>query len=268
MAELTDTDIRERVRERYAAAAMAVAESTESGCCGAPAAIAGCGPDISSTDKHGNEVFGATLYDDTGDPALKPAVDASLGCGVSTAVADLHEGETVLDLGSGAGADVLISARRVGPTGRAIGLDMTDEMLELARRNANEAEVDNVDFVMGYIEDIPLADASVDVVISNCVINLSADKRTVLAEAARVLRPGGRFAVSDVIADPDMDETTRTDMQQWTGCVAGALTRAEFEQALAEAGLSDIELHETHRVHEHATSAIIRARKPEETRPR
>ena len=140
---------------------------------------------------------------------------------------------------------------------------MTDEMLELARANAAEAGVENVDFVKGYIEDIPLAEATVDVVISNCVINLAADKRKVLAEAARVLRPGGRFAVSDVIADPDMDEATRMDMQQWTGCVAGALTRAEFEQALAEAGLSDIELRETHRVHEHATSAIIRARKPE-----
>jgi arsenite methyltransferase len=265
MAELTDTDIRERVRDRYAAAATAVAESTASGCCGAPAAIAGCGPDITSTDKHGNEVFGATLYDDAGDPALKAAVEASLGCGVPTAVADLHEGETALDLGSGAGADVLISARRVGPGGKAIGLDMTDEMLELARANARDAGVDNVEFVKGYIEDIPLADASVDVVISNCVINLSADKRKVLAEAARVLRPGGRFAVSDVIADPDMDEGTRTDMEQWTGCVAGALTRAEFEQTLAEAGLGDIELRETHRVHEHATSAIIRARKPGES---
>jgi arsenite methyltransferase len=263
MAELTDTDIRERVRERYATAATAVAESTESGCCGAPAAIAGCGPDVSSTDEHGNEVFGATLYDDAADPALKPAVDASLGCGVPTAVADLHAGETVLDLGSG--ADVLVSARRVGPTGRAIGLDMTDEMLELARANAAEAGVENVEFVKGYIEDIPLEDESVDVVISNCVINLSADKRKVVAEAARVLRPGGRFAVSDVIADPDMDEATRTDMEQWTGCVAGALTRAEFERALAEAGLSDIELRETHRVHEHATSAIIRARKPEKS---
>jgi arsenite methyltransferase len=263
MAELTDTDIRERVRERYAAAATAVAESTTSGCCGAPPAIAGCVPDITSTDKHGDEVFGATLYDDAGDPALKAAVDASLGCGVPTAVADLHEGETVLDLGSGAGADVLISARRVGPTGRAIGLDMTDEMLELARANAREAGLANVEFVKGYIEDIPLPDGSVDVVISNCVINLSADKRKVLADAARVLRPGGRFAVSDVIADPDMDEATRTDMQQWTGCVAGALTRTEFEEALAEAGLGDVELRETHRVHEHATSAIIRARKPE-----
>jgi arsenite methyltransferase len=157
---------------------------------------------------------------------------------------------------------VLISARRVGPSGKAVGLDMTDEMLELARANARDAGVDNVEFVKGYIEDIPLAEGSVDVVISNCVINLSADKRKVLAEAARVLRPGGRFAVSDVIADPDMDEATRADMQQWTGCVAGALTRTEFEQALTDAGLADIELRETHRVHEHASSAIIRARKP------
>jgi arsenite methyltransferase len=262
MAELTDTDIREKVRERYAAAATAVAESTESGCCGAPAAIAGCGPDIASTDKHGNEVFGTTLYDGEGDAALKPAVEASLGCGVPTAVADLHKGETVLDLGSGAGADVLISARRVGKSGKAIGLDMTDEMLELARANAREAGVENADFVKGYMEEIPLADGSVDVVLSNCVINLAADKSKVLSEAARVLRPGGRFAVSDVIADPDMDEATRADMQQWTGCIAGALTRAEFEDALAAAGLTDIEINETHRVHEHASSAIVRARKP------
>jgi len=262
MAELTDTDIRERVRERYAAAATAVAQSTASGCCGGPAAIAGCGPDIASTDKHGDEVFGATLYNDADEPAVKASVEASLGCGVPTAVADLREGETVLDLGSGAGADVLISARRVGVTGRAIGLDMTDEMLELARENAAEAGVRNVEFVKGYIEAIPLADASVDVVISNCVINLAADKRRVLAETARVLKPGGRFAVSDVIADPDMDEGTRADMQQWTGCVAGALTRAEFEDALAAAGLIEIEIDETHRVHEHATSAIVRARKP------
>ena len=262
MAELTDTDIRERVRERYAAAATAVAESTAGGCCGAPEAIAGCGPDISSTDKSGNEVFGVVLYDAEGDAAPRAAVQASLGCGVPTAVADLHEGETVLDLGSGAGADVLISARRVGATGKAIGLDMTDEMLELAQANAAEAGVDNVEFLKGYIEDIPLPENSVDVVISNCVINLAADKRKVLAETARVLRPGGRFAVSDVIADPDMDEATRADMQQWTGCIAGALTRDEFERALADAGLTDIEIRETHRVHEHASSAIVRARKP------
>jgi len=264
MADLTDTDtdIRERVRERYAAAATAVAEGTASGCCGAEAAIAGCGPDIASTDKHGNEVFGATLYNGADEPALKAAVEASLGCGVPTAVADLHEGETVLDLGSGAGADVLISARRVGETGKAIGLDMTDEMLTLARANAAEAGVPNVEFLNGYIEEIPLAEATVDVVISNCVINLAADKRKVLREVARVLKPGGRFAVSDVIADPNMDEATRADMQQWTGCVAGALTHAEFEDALSAAGLIDIEISETHRVHEHAMSAIVRARKP------
>jgi len=263
MAELTDTDIRERVRERYAAAASAVAENTASGCCGAAEAIAGCGPDIASTDKHGNEVFGVALYDAEGDAAPKAAVEASLGCGVPTAVADLHEGETVLDLGSGAGADVLISARRVGATGRAIGLDMTDEMLELARANAAGAGVENVEFVKGYIEEIPLPEASVDVVISNCVINLAADKRRVLAETARVLKPGGRFAVSDVIADAEMDEATRADMQEWTGCIAGALTEDEFRRALSDAGLTDVEIRETHRVHEHASSAIVRARKPQ-----
>jgi arsenite methyltransferase len=186
----------------------------------------------------------------------------SLGCGVPTAVADLHEGETVLDLGSGAGADVLISARRVGPGGRAIGLDMTDEMLELARANAREAGVENAEFLQGYIEEVPLPDATVDVVISNCVINLSADKGRVLREVARVLRPGGRLAVSDVIADADMDEATRADMAQWTGCIAGALTRAEYERELADAGFVDVEVRETHRVHEQAASAIVRARRP------
>jgi len=242
-------EIREMVRERYAAAATGSA-ALEAACCGGSQ---GCGPDRS---------FGAALYRDEADGAPIAAVQASLGCGVPTAVADLHDGETVLDLGSGAGADVLISARRVGPAGRAIGLDMTDEMLELARRNAADGGVENVEFVKGYLEDMPLADGSVDVVISNCVINLAADKRVVLREAARVLRPGGRFAISDVIADEDMDETTRADMQQWTGCIAGALTRTEFEHGLTDAGLVDIEIRETHRVHEHAGSAIIRARKP------
>jgi arsenite methyltransferase len=245
MSANPDIEIRERVRERYAAAATA----SSSGCCGSTQADCG----------------GASLYDAEGDAAPKAAVEASLGCGVPTAVADLHEGETVLDLGSGAGADVLISARRVGTAGKAIGLDMTDEMLELARANASEAGAGNVEFVKGYIEDIPLADGSVDVVISNCVINLAADKRKVLAEAARVLRPGGRFAVTDVIADPDMDDATRADMEQWTGCVAGALTREEFEAALAGAGLMDVEIRATHRVHEHASSAIVRARKPGES---
>jgi arsenite methyltransferase len=259
MAQLTDTDIREQVRERYAAAAKAAGDSIS---CGCDPASAFTEPDMSPTDKSGTEVFGRALYDTETDASTKAAVDASLGCGVPTAVADLHDGETVLDLGSGAGADVLISARRVAPSGRAIGLDMTDEMLDLARANAREAGVTNVEFVKGYIEEIPLADESVDVVISNCVINLAADKRRVLRETARVLKSGGRFAVSDVIADPDMDEATRVDMREWTGCIAGALTRDEFEQALTEAGLEDIEINETHRVHEHAGSAIIRARKP------
>ena len=206
-----------------------------------------------------------TLYDGAEtEGAPDAALGASLGCGVPTAVADLHEGETVLDLGSGAGADVLISARRVGAGGRAIGLDMTDEMLALARANAAAAGVENVEFLHGYLEDIPLADGSVDVVISNCVINLAADKRVVLAEAARVLRPGGRFAVSDVIADEGIDDATRADMAQWTGCIAGALTEAEFRDALAEAGLVDVEIRPTHRVHEHAGSAIVRAIKPED----
>jgi arsenite methyltransferase len=168
----------------------------------------------------------------------------------------------VLDLGSGAGADVLISARRVAPSGKAIGLDMTDEMLDLSRRNAAEAGVTNVEFLKGYIEEIPLPDNSVDVIISNCVINLAGDKDLVLRESARVLRPGGRFAVSDVIADPDMDDATRADMAAWTGCIAGALTREEFEEKLTAAGLTEIEINETHRVHTHAGSAIIRARKP------
>jgi arsenite methyltransferase len=256
MAELSDLEIRERVRERYAAAASG-------GGCGSEGESSCCGTPVSTTDEHGAEVFGAALYEGAetrGAPGA--AVAASLGCGVPTAVADLHEGETVLDLGSGAGADVLISARRVGPSGRAIGLDMTDEMLDQARRNANEAGVINVEFVKGYIEEIPLPDASVDVVISNCVINLSADKAAVVREVARVLRPGGRFAVSDVIADPGMDEATRDDMRQWTGCIAGALTRDEFEAALVGAGLVDVEIRETHRVHAHAGSAIVRARKP------
>ncbi len=248
-------DAREAVRRRYAAAARAVA--------GAEPAACGCAT-VRTTDAAGGRVFGSALYDPVEAQAATPAsVEASLGCGVPTAVADLHEGEVVLDLGSGAGADVMISARRVGERGTAIGLDMTDEMLDLARVNAAQAGLANVEFVKGYIEDIPLPDASVDVVISNCVINLATDKRRVIAEAARVLRPGGRLAVSDVIAHADMDEATRVDMQQWTGCIAGALTEPEFRGALANAGLVDIEIRPTHRVHEYADSAIIRACKPD-----
>ena len=240
--ELTADEIRERVREGYAAAARA-----------APSDGCGCG----------SGVFGAALYDDEARELVPDsAVGASLGCGNPTAVAELHEGEVVLDLGSGGGADVILSARRVGPTGQAYGLDMTDEMLALARENAARSGVSNVEWLRGEIESVPLPDDSVDVVISNCVINLSADKPQVFREAARVLRPGGRFAVTDVVADEDMDEETRRDLAQWTGCIAGALTRREFEAELAAAGFDDVEVRETHRVHPQAGSAIVRARRP------
>ena len=248
-------ELRETVRERYAAAALATTD---------PAAAAGCcEPNPAGITDEQAELFGAGLYaDGERDELPDTALLASLGCGNPTAMAELREGETVLDLGSGGGIDVLLSARRVGPTGTAYGLDMTDEMLELARANQAKAGVGNVHWLKGHIEAIPLPDASVDVVISNCVINLSTDKPQVIREAARVLKPGGRFAVSDVIADPDMDLATRRDMQQWTGCIAGALTRVEFAIALHDAGLDDVEITETHRVHEHAGSAIVRARKP------
>lgn len=245
-------ELRDVVRDRYAAAAVRSAEGDN--CCSDHGAII--------TDEQ-REFFGSGLYDsDERDALPGAAVLASLGCGNPTAVADLHEGETVLDLGSGGGIDVLLSARRVGPTGKAYGLDMTDEMLDLARTNQAEAGVENVEFIKGHIEDIPLPAASVDVVISNCVINLSGDKPQVLREVARVLKPGGRFAVSDVIADPGMDEATKADMAAYTGCIAGALTRQEFEEALTAAGLADIEIRETHRVHDQAASAIVRATKP------
>jgi arsenite methyltransferase len=243
-------EIREAVRARYAAAAESVASEDSASCCGTGTVL---------SDEEA-QVFGAGLYDE-GERGELPdtATMASLGCGNPTAVAELGTGETVLDLGSGGGIDVLLSAKRVGPTGKAYGLDMTDEMLALARENQRKAGVENVEWLRGEIEAIPLPAESVDVVISNCVINLSGDKPRVLAEAARVLKPGGRFAVSDVIADEDMDEATRADMAQWTGCIAGALTRREFERALLEAGLEDVEIVETHRVHDRAGSAIIRA---------
>lgn len=252
-------DVREIVRRRYADAATSYSAGDqgqgaafEPSCCGAA--------QVATTDERGGVVFGAELYGpDAAEGAPVAALEASLGCGVPTAVADLRPGEVVLDLGSGAGADVLISARRVAPTGRAIGLDMTEEMLALARRNAAEAGVENVEFLHGYLEDIPLPDASVDVVISNCVLNLAADKNVVLAEAARVLRRGGRLAFSDVIADESRDETTKADMTEWTGCIAGALTHTEFTNALNIAGFTDIEIRLTHRVHAHAQAAIIRA---------
>jgi arsenite methyltransferase len=253
--EADGEEIRDAVRTRYAAAAASVSAGAEVGasCCAAETVLG----------EEEAKVFGAGLYDDASQGELPDAATmASLGCGNPTAVAELEAGETVLDLGSGGGIDVLLSAKRVGATGKAYGLDMTDEMLALARENQRQAGVENVEWLRGEIEAIPLPAESVDVVISNCVINLSGDKPRVLAEAARVLRPGGRFAVSDVIADEDMDEATRADMAQWTGCIAGALTRREFERALLDAGLEDVEITETHRVHDRAGSAIIRARKP------
>jgi SAM-dependent methyltransferase len=259
MAELEQEEIREAVRARYAAAATSVGEGGS--CCGDEAGC-GSGPGGSVLTDQEAAVFGAGRYGSERDELPDTATMASLGCGNPTAVAELREGETVLDLGSGGGIDVLLSARRVGSSGKAYGLDMTDEMLALARENQRKAGVENVEWLRGQIEAIPLPAESVDVVISNCVINLSADKPRVLAEAARVLRPGGRFAVSDVIADEDMDAATKADMQAFTGCIAGALTRREFADALAAAGLEDVEIVETHRVHEHAGSAIVRARKP------
>jgi arsenite methyltransferase len=240
----TPEDIREAVRERYAEAAKAAGDG-DGGCCGP-----GCCGTV--------ELYSGEERDSLPDAAKL----AALGCGNPTAVAELHEGETVLDLGSGGGIDVLLSAGRVGPAGKAYGLDMTDEMLELARRNQLAAGVENVEFLKGTIERIPLPDESVDVVISNCVINLSADKPQLFREAARVLRPGGRFAVTDIVADPQMDQATRRDLRQWTGCIAGALTAEDFRRQLTAAGLEEIEISETHRVHEHAGSAIVRARKP------
>jgi arsenite methyltransferase len=252
-------EIRELVRERYAAAARSV-EAGGPGCCGPAEAGCGCGSEVH--DACGGGEFGAALYSSGERGELPEAARlASLGCGNPTAVAELNEGKTVLDLGSGGGIDVLLSARRVGPDGKAYGLDMTDEMLELARRNQREAGVANVEFLKGAIEAVPLPDASVDVIISNCVINLSPDKPAVFREAARVLRPGGRFAVTDVVADPGMDEATRRDLAQWTGCIAGALTAGEFRAGLEAAGFGEVEIVETHRVHTRAGSAIVRARR-------
>jgi arsenite methyltransferase len=260
--DLTGSNIRETVRKRYADAARSAADRAAGGCSPSKSSC-GCGTADPIGSEQGFVQFGPEVYSADERAALpEAAVLASLGCGNPTAVAELHEGDVVLDLGSGGGIDVLLSARRVGPTGLAYGLDMTDEMLALARENQAKAGVENVEWLKGNIEDIPLPAGSVDVVISNCVINLSADKPKVIREAGRVLKPGGRFAVSDVIADEDMDEATRADMQAFTGCIAGALTRREFEHALSDAGFADVEITETHRVHEHAVSAIVRAHKP------
>jgi SAM-dependent methyltransferase len=264
-------EVQQRVRSRYAEAAIAAANATSqaeaasrstalAGCCGEAHAHACCGDDCCGGT---TGAFGLELYDAATREGLPDAaVLASLGCGNPIAVAELREGETVLDLGSGGGIDVLLSARRVGPTGRAIGVDMTDEMLDLARRNAAEAGDSNVEFRKGTIEHLPVADASVDVVISNCVINLASDKRAVFAEIARVLRPGGRMGVSDIVADDVLSADQRAERGSYVGCIAGALSFREFRSGLREVGLSDIEVVPTHTVAEGMHSAIVRATKP------
>jgi len=244
------SEVREEVRRHYTEAAKRVEAGGGCGC-----GTGGCCEQ--------DEAFGAALYDVL-DRAELPdaAVLASLGCGNPTAVAELRDGETVLDLGSGGGIDVILSARRVGPAGKAYGLDMTDEMLGLARRNAAEAGIANVEFVKGYMEDVPLPDGSVDVIISNCVINLSADKPRVFAEMARVLRPGGRIGVSDVVASDELTPVDRAERGSHVGCIAGALSFAEYEAELVRAGFVDVGVTPTHQVADGMFGAIVRATKP------
>jgi SAM-dependent methyltransferase len=247
--------IQEAVRQRYANAAIQVLDTPT-----APCGVGCCGPVATAEPGTGT---GAELYTDAERGSLpETAVLASLGCGNPTAVADLRPGERVLDLGSGGGIDVLLSAQRVGPTGRAFGLDMTDEMLELARRNAAEAGATNVEFLKGRIEDIPLPAGSIDVVISNCVVNLAADKAAVFAEIARVLRPGGRIGISDIVAEDDLTAAQRLERGSWVGCIAGALSFAEYAAGLRAAGLEAIAITPTHPVADGMHSAIIRAEKP------
>jgi arsenite methyltransferase len=244
------SELREEVRARYAAAAVAVTEGGGGGC---------CGPQAVEVD----DCFGATLYAaDDRDVLPVEAVAASLGCGNPTAVAELREGERVLDLGSGGGIDVLLSARRVGPTGKAYGLDMTDEMLALALANTAKAGATNVEFLKGTIEAIPLPAGTVDVVISNCVINLSVDKPAVFAETFRVLASGGRVGVSDIVADDGLTAEQRAERGSYVGCIAGALSVTEYRDGLAAAGFADIEITPTHQVADGMHSAIVRAVKP------
>ncbi|MBD5784751.1 arsenite methyltransferase [Cellulosimicrobium terreum] len=249
--------VREQVRARYAEAAGVAAAGgrAEGGCCATSSSC--CGPDAQAP------IFGSGLYDARQVTALpQTAVLASMGCGNPTAVAELREGERVLDLGSGGGIDVLLSARRVGPTGFAYGVDMTTEMLELARAAAAEAGATNVEFRQGAIEELPLADGSVDVVISNCVVNLSTDKPAVLAEMYRVLAPGGRVGVSDVVAEDHLTAADRAERGSHVGCVAGALSRAEYLAGLTAAGFVDVEVAFTHEVTDAMHGAIVRATKP------
>jgi arsenite methyltransferase len=251
------SELREQIRERYAQAAGVVTETgahaeASTGCCGSDGAC--CGPPAS---------FGSKLYEiGERDSLPEAAVLASLGCGNPMAVADLNEGEVVLDLGSGGGIDVLLSAQRVGSSGKAYGLDMTDEMLALARRNQKEAGVDNVEFLKGYIEAVPLPAETVDVVISNCVINLSEDKPAVFREMFRILKNGGRVGVTDVVANDDLTPSDRAERGSHVGCIAGALTFSEYRDGLALAGFTEIAVDATHEVNDGIHSAIIRATKP------
>ncbi len=254
----TADELREEVRRRYAESARAVTESSN-GC--------GCGSGACCADEQAaaETKFGELLYDGEQRGELPDAaVLASLGCGNPTAVAELHEGETVLDLGSGGGIDVILSAKRVGPAGTTYGLDMTDEMLALARQNAAEAGVTNVHFLKGVIEQIPLPADSVDVVISNCVINLSVDKPAVLTEIARVLKPGGRVGVSDIVAEDHLTAKQRGERGSYVGCIAGALSRSEYVAGLEAAGFEDVSVEFTHEVADGMHGAIVKAVKARE----
>ena len=256
----TRNELREEVRRRYAKSAKAA--TGESGGCGCGSGS--CCADDSGASAVGSAKFGEVLYEAEQRGELPDAaVLASLGCGNPTAVADLREGETVLDLGSGGGIDVILSAKRVGPTGLAYGLDMTDEMLALARRNADEAGIKNTIFLKGYIEEIPLPSDSVDVVISNCVINLSTDNAAVLLEIARVLRPGGRVGVSDVVAEDHLTEEDQAERGSYVGCIAGALSKSEYIAGLEEAGFEQVEVTFTHQVADGMHGAIVKAVKTE-----
>ena len=247
MSTTTADELREQVRQRYAESARAVTKG--SGCC-----------DSSCCQGDAEAGFGEALYDLEQRVELPDAAAlASLGCGNPTAVAELREGEIVLDLGSGGGIDVILSAKRVGPTGRVFGLDMTDEMLGLARANAAEAGASNAIFLKGIIEDVPLPAESVDVVISNCVINLSTDKAAVLTEIARVLKPGGRVGVSDIVAEDRLSPEDRAERGSYVGCIAGALSKSEYEQGLDAAGFADVSVTFTHEVADGMHGAIVHA---------
>jgi len=248
----TAEELREQVRRRYAESARVVSEGTGTAGCGGGSCCADGGSDAS--------LFGEALYDAEQRGELpETATLASLGCGNPTAVAELREGDTVLDLGSGGGIDVILSAKRVGPTGTAYGLDMTDEMLALAQRNAREAGIGNAHFLKGVIEQIPLPADSVDVVISNCVINLSVDKPAVLTEIARVLKPGGRIGISDVVAEDRLTPEERAERGSYVGCIAGALSKGEYESGLEAAGFEQLSVEFTHRVADGMHGAIVKA---------